>query len=55
MALTVVCASVVSMIGERMTWPPGDAKMGMPLASGSKLDFTASISMTTSPSGLIRG
>ena len=43
------------MIGERMTWPPVEAKIGMPVASGSRADFSASISMTTRPSGLMRG
>ena len=54
-AATVVWAVVASMIGERITWPVGEVKIGMPVASDSSSDFSASICMTTSPSGLMRG
>ncbi len=54
-AATVVWAVVASMIGERMTWPVGEVKIGMPFDSGSRTDFSASICMTTRPSGLMRG
>ncbi len=43
------------MRGERMIVPSVETETGMPSASGPTSDFSASISITTMPSGLIRG
>ena len=45
---------VVLTAGERIT-VPAEMATGMPSASGARLEFSASISITTMPSGLIRG
>ena len=53
-ALTVVWAVVKSMMGERTTAPLAATEIGIPVASGSRVDFSASISSTTVSSGLMR-
>ena len=54
-ALTVAWAVMVSIRGERMIVPLAEIDTGIPSFSGPSFDFSASISMTTFPSGLMRG
>ena len=55
-AATVACAVVVSTRGERTTVAPSsEAEIGMPSFTEPTADFSASISITTLPSGLTRG
>ena len=54
LALTTVCAWIELMLGERTT-SPSLMETGIPSLIGARLDFSAAMSMTTLPSGLIRG
>ncbi len=53
--LTVVWAVVMLIRGARTTSPEAEIDTGIPSDSGATSDFSASTSITTMPSGLMRG